>query len=59
MKSLYHKEIAACLKLYASLPELRTEYCNFKPEWNDEKALNETFCALVICTEDKPHYKEG
>lgn len=41
------KGMAFCLRLYALLPELRTELINYKPEWNDEKALNETLAACV------------
>lgn len=41
------KNIAFCIRLYALLPELRTEYNETKPEWNDEKSLNETLSTCV------------
>ena len=41
------KNIAFCIRLYALLPELRTEYNEHKPEWNEEKALNETLTMIL------------
>lgn len=40
------KGIAFVLYLHRSLPELAVEYKNTRPEWNDEKAYNET---LTVC----------
>lgn len=45
------KNFSFCLRLYALLPELRTEYNETKPEWNDEKALNETLTMIVTTIE--------
>lgn len=41
------KQIAACLRMYAEHPSLTKEYNEHKPEWNDEKAFNETACWIV------------
>ena len=41
------KEVVFALYLHRSLPELREEYMNHKPEWNDEKAYNESLAMIV------------
>lgn len=41
------KALAFVLYLHRSLPELREEYMDYKPEWNDEKAFNETLTTVV------------
>ena len=41
------KALSFVLYLNRSLPELREEYMTHKPEWNDEKAFNETLTELV------------
>ena len=41
------KVLAYTLRLYAEHPSLTKEYNEHKPEWNDEKAFNETACCLV------------
>ncbi len=41
------KALAFVLYLHRILPELREEYMEHKPEWNDEKAFNETLTAVV------------
>ena len=41
------KAIAFVLFLHRSLPELAEEFNNTKPEWNDEKAYNETLTDCV------------
>ncbi len=46
------KQIAACLRMYAEHPSLTKEYNEHKPEWNDEKSLNETLAAIVRTIED-------
>lgn len=46
MKS-YAKEIAQCLRMYIYYHELSDEFCQHKPEWNDEKSLNEVFCSMT------------
>ena len=47
MSEKTRKDIAACLRLYAEHPSLTKEYNEHKPEWNDEKAFNETACLIV------------
>ena len=51
MKDETREAIKFCARLYALLPELREEYINHKPEWHDEKALNEVLCWMVQAIE--------
>ena len=45
------KQIADCIRLYAQFPSLSKEYMETRPEWKDEKALNETLAACVRAME--------